>query len=75
MFVSSPRTNNGTSRSKCDQTVALNNFFQKYMWRPPTILGLVGSGCEDATIAVAAISHYFNITQVSASILMDCISA
>eukprot|EP00731_Ephydatia_muelleri_P012366 Em0006g1260a len=51
--------------SQCNQTVAYDSFFLKYVREQPNIVGLVGSGCEDATIAVASISHYFNITQVS----------
>ena len=49
---------------KCNSAVALDAFFNEVVWQEPIKYAMFGAGCSVATEPTAAISHFFNITQV-----------
>ncbi|CAI8034611.1 Gamma-aminobutyric acid type B receptor subunit 2, partial [Geodia barretti] len=51
-------------RLKCNREVALDAFY-KQMKYLPTKIGWVASGCSLATQAIAELTHFYNITQLS----------
>eukprot|EP00731_Ephydatia_muelleri_P012364 Em0006g1258a len=51
--------------SQCNETTALTMLFGAYLSPRLPIVGLVGSGCEAATVPTAQISQFYGLTQVS----------
>ena len=49
---------------QCSRTDSLDVFFQDTQLTAVPKIAVVGCGCSAATIPVAEISHYWNITQV-----------
>ena len=49
---------------QCARTDSLEVFFKDIRNKPQPKIAVVGCGCSVATEAVAAISHYWNISQV-----------
>ena len=54
---------------QCHPKSALDEFFRG-IWSEPVKLAVVGCGCSVATEPVAEISHKWNISQVSNSLMM-----
>ena len=44
--------------------VAAMDALHTHLLRPPTKVGIIGSGCSLATEPTAEISHYYNLTHV-----------
>jgi hypothetical protein len=44
-----------------------------HLLRPPTKIGIIGSGCSQATEPTAEISHYYNLTHVSTNTILNFI--
>ena len=53
---------------QCSRQVALSSLHTQ-MFQPPTKLGVIGSGCSRATEATAESAHFFNLTQVSKTVM------
>ena len=53
------------SLHQCDRTTALESLFNQIL-HSPTKVGWVGSGCSVATEPTAELTHFYNITQVTA---------
>ena len=49
---------------QCSQTDSLDVFFEDILSTSKTQIALLGCGCSVATLPVAEISHYWNISQV-----------
>ena len=57
---------------QCSRTDALDVFFQDTQLTAIPKIAVVGCGCSVATIPVAEISHYWNITQVCRVSFREC---
>jgi hypothetical protein len=50
---------------QCNHTASLDAFLEHFRWDlRPTYVSLLCCGCSTADIAVAEISHYWNVPQV-----------
>ena len=65
--------NTCTHTHKCNRTVALHAFYNQVIPGPVKI-AMIGSGCSVATEPTAENSPYYNITQVSLSVVIFFLS-
>ena len=54
----------------CDRTRALNALYASLL-EPPTKIAVVGTECSMVTEATAEICHFYNLTQVVLSLLIQ----
>lgn len=54
--------------------VAAMDALHTHLLRPPSKIGIIGSGCSQATEPTAEISHYYNLTHVSIKLATNYIS-
>lgn len=52
---------------QCLRSVSLETFLDEFLYDSTTKIALVGCGCSVATEPAAEISHFWNISQVSAN--------
>ena len=48
---------------QCERAEGIDMFFSQ-IFREPTIMAVVGTGCSSSTEPTAEVSHYYNISQV-----------